>query len=140
MLIFPEGTNLTSHTRQRSNEYAAKQEEFNRPYDFTLHPRTTGFTYLLKTMRSSEKIVRFPVSNRTSFSFAEDILDAVDDVTVAYEGDFPKNELEMLKGRIPRVVHFNVKRYDVKELPTNDDEAAKWLQTLWDEKENRLQR
>lgn len=122
LLIFPEGTNLTSHTKQRSNEYAAKQKEFNRPYDFTLHPRTTGFTYLLKTMRT------------------KDILDAVDDVTIAYEGDFPKNELEMLKGRIPRAVHFNVKRYDVKDLPTTDDEAAKWLQTLWDEKENRLQK
>lgn len=122
LLIFPEGTNLTSNTLQRSNEYAAKQNEFQRPYEFTLHPRTTGFTYLLKTMRN------------------KDILDSIDDVTVAYEGDFARNELDLLKGRIPRAVHFDVKRYDVKDLPVDDKEAGRWLQICWENKEERLKK
>lgn len=120
LLIFPEGTNLTSQTTKKSNDFAAKQTEFNRPYEYTLHPRTTGFTYLLKTMRKN------------------DILDSVDDVTIAYEGQIPKNEIELFKGCIPRAIHFHVKRYNIKDLPTNDDDAGKWLQTIWDEKEDRL--
>lgn len=62
----------------------------------------------------------------------------MDDVSIAYEGELAKNELELLQGRIPSVVHFHVKRYDAKELPNDDEGAGRWLLTLWDEKENRL--
>ncbi len=52
LLIFPEGTNLTDKTKTKSNDYAAKQKIYNRPYDYCLHPHLTGFTYLLNIMRS----------------------------------------------------------------------------------------
>jgi lysocardiolipin and lysophospholipid acyltransferase len=55
ILIFPEGTNLTDEAKMKSNNYAAKQTKFNRSYDYCLHPRLNGFTFLLKTMRSGWK-------------------------------------------------------------------------------------
>lgn len=122
LLLFPEGTNLSQKTQDKSNAYAAKQTTFNRPYEFCLHPRTTGFTYLLNIMRSNE------------------IIDAVDDVTIGYEGKFAENELDLLKGYIPKAVHCHVKRYNINEIPQDDEDIANWLKTIWDEKENRLKK
>ncbi|CAF0855490.1 unnamed protein product [Rotaria sp. Silwood1] len=90
------------------------------PYDYCLHPRTTGFTYLLNTMRS------------------DDIIDNVDDVTIGYEGNFPVTEFDLLKGVIPKVIHFHVKRFSINDLPQEDEKINQWLQNCWNEKENRL--
>ena len=50
ILLFPEGTDLTKHTKQRSDQYAEKN---NLPkYDFVLHPRTTGFTHIVQEMKN----------------------------------------------------------------------------------------
>jgi hypothetical protein len=68
----------------------------------------------------------------------ENIIDAIDDVTIGYEGKFPITELDLLKGYIPNVVHFHVKRYKLNELPTEDEQIGQWLLKCWDEKENRL--
>ena len=68
----------------------------------------------------------------------DDILDAIDDVTIGYEGSIPEAEIDLLKGHIPKTVHFHVKRYNANDLPKSDNETGEWLQTCWDEKENRL--
>jgi lysocardiolipin and lysophospholipid acyltransferase len=120
ILIFPEGTDLTDDAKIKSNAYAAQQTCFNRAYDYCLHPRLTGFTYLLNTMRSDK------------------VLDAVDDVTIGYEGNIPATEIDLIKGHIPKAIHFHVKRYFINDLPVSDDEVGYWLQNCWDEKENRL--
>jgi len=120
ILIFPEGTNFTNETKIKSNDYAAKQTNFNRSYDYCLHPRLNGFTYLLNTMRSDE------------------ILDTIDDVTIGYEGIIPEAEIDLIKGHIPKAVHFHVKRYNTNDIPKTDKEIGEWLQNCWDEKENRL--
>ncbi|CAF2365949.1 unnamed protein product [Rotaria sp. Silwood2] len=120
ILIFPEGTNLTDETKIKSNDYAAKQTTFNQSYDYCLHPRLNGFTFLLNTMRSDE------------------ILDTIDDVTIGYEGLIPEAEIDLLKGHIPKSVHFHVKRYNINDLPKTDEEIGEWLQNRWNEKENRL--
>jgi lysocardiolipin and lysophospholipid acyltransferase len=118
--LFPEGTNLSAQTKAKSNAFAAKQTIYNQPYEYCLHPRVTGFTYLLNLMRSS------------------DLIDTVDDVTIGYEGKFPVTELDLLKGHIPKVVHFHVKRYNINEIPQEDEQIDQWLLKCWDEKENRL--
>lgn len=122
MLLFPEGTNFSPSTQEKSNAYAAKQTTFNRPYEYCLHPRTTGFIYLLNVMRSG------------------DMIDAVDDITIGYEGKFAVTELDLLKGYFPKAIHFYVKRYDVNEIPEDEEGAANWLKTVWDEKEDRLRK
>lgn len=120
LMLFPEGTNLTNNTKQRSNEYAVKQAKFNRPYEYCLHPRVTGFTHLLTTMEKNT------------------IIDNVVDVTIGYEGAIPLAELDLIKGRIPSTIHFHVKRYPVTGLPKSDDEIGNWLLERWDEKEDQL--
>ena len=52
VLLFPEGTDLTARTRARSDEFAKKNGLPS--YEYCLHPRTTGFTYLASLMRQSE--------------------------------------------------------------------------------------
>jgi lysocardiolipin and lysophospholipid acyltransferase len=136
-LIFPEGTNLSNETKTRSNNYASKQTTYNRPYDYCLHPHITGFTYLLNTMRSGGMIPKLDLID-LFILILENIVDTVDDVTIGYEGEFPKTELDLLKGCFPKVVHFHVKRYKINELPTEDKQIGQWLEKLWDEKENRL--
>ena len=50
ILLFPEGTDLTKDTRQRSDNYA---EKYDLPkYEFVLHPRTTGFTHVVQEMKN----------------------------------------------------------------------------------------
>ena len=71
---------------------------------------------------------------------SDQILDTIDDVTIGYEGEIPGAEIDLLKGRIPRAIHFHVKRYNIDQLPRTDEEIGKWLQNRWDEKEDRLNR
>ncbi|XP_037751521.1 lysocardiolipin acyltransferase 1 isoform X5 [Chelonia mydas] len=49
LLIFPEGTDLTANTKARSNEFAEKNGL--RKYKYVLHPRTTGFTFVVERLR-----------------------------------------------------------------------------------------
>ena len=68
----------------------------------------------------------------------DDILDTVDDVTIGYEGNIPENELSLLKGQIPKAIHFHVKRHPISDIPQTDAEVGEWLQECWHEKEARL--
>jgi lysocardiolipin and lysophospholipid acyltransferase len=146
LLIFPEGTNLTDQSKKKSNEYAAKQTAFNRSYEFCLHPRLAGFTYLINTMRKGEidRTIYSLFSNALTFILhdsswiLEDILDTVDDITIGYEGDIPQAEIDLLKGYIPQAVHFHVQRHNVNDLPQTDKEIGQWLEQTWNDKEDRL--
>ena len=66
------------------------------------------------------------------------MIDNVDDVTIGYEGDFPVTEVDFLKGCFPKIVHFHVKRYNINDLPQEDEQIGEWLEKCWDDKENRL--
>ena len=56
ILLFPEGTNLTDDTKASSMAYAKKN---NLPfYEYTLHPRSTGFSFMVKQMRKSKYFVQ----------------------------------------------------------------------------------
>jgi hypothetical protein len=70
--------------------------------------------------------------------YLDDILDAVDDVTIGYEGDIPEAEIDLLKGHIPKIVHFHVKRYDINDIPKTDEQIGQWLENCWDKKEDHL--
>ncbi|XP_014249729.1 lysocardiolipin acyltransferase 1-like isoform X3 [Cimex lectularius] len=118
ILIFPEGTNLTENSTQRSNEYADK---YHLPhYKQVLHPKTTGFTYLVQKMSSVNQ------------------LDAVYDLSVAYPGTLPETEFDVLRGYFPEQVHFNIRRYPIDQLPVDDEELKHWLSNIWKDKEDTL--
>ncbi|KAI7790344.1 lysocardiolipin acyltransferase 1 isoform X2 [Triplophysa rosa] len=118
LLLFPEGTDLTDNTRAKSDEFA---ERNGLPkYEFVLHPRTTGFTFIVDTLRKGNN------------------LDAVHDITVAYPQNIPQTERHLVLGQFPREIHFHVQRYPVSSLPRSTAQLQSWCQERWAEKEQRL--
>lgn len=57
-----------------------------------------------------------------------DYLAYVYDVTVAYPGKLVQNETDMiLRGRLARNVHYDVKRIPAEELPATDEQLHNWI-------------
>ncbi|XP_053568612.1 lysocardiolipin acyltransferase 1 [Bombina bombina] len=118
LLIFPEGTDLTENTKARSHEFAEKNGL--QKYEYVLHPRTTGFTFVVDRLREGNN------------------LDAIHDITVAYPQNIPQTEKHILNGSFPKEIHFHVQRYPVNSLPASKEELQIWCQQRWKEKEERL--
>lgn len=118
LLLFPEGTDLTDNTRARSDVFAEKNGLPK--YEYVLHPRTTGFTFIVDTLRKGNN------------------LDAVHDITVAYPKNIPQTERHLVLGLFPREIHFHVQRYPLSALPKQSDLLQAWCQERWAEKEQRL--
>lgn len=79
LLVFPEGTDLSEQNREKSKAYAEKK---NLPiYDYTMHPRTTGFVHCLRELRGPE-------------GQAVDVCD----VDIAFVGDIPQAEKQIIEG------------------------------------------
>ncbi|XP_044145380.1 lysocardiolipin acyltransferase 1 isoform X1 [Bufo gargarizans] len=118
LLIFPEGTDLTENTKARSHEFAEKNAL--EKYEYVLHPRTTGFTFIVHRLREGNN------------------LDAIHDITVAYPHNIPQTEKHILNGNFPKEIHFHVCRYPVSSLPASKEDLQLWCQERWKEKEERL--
>ncbi|XP_051507621.1 lysocardiolipin acyltransferase 1-like [Myxocyprinus asiaticus] len=118
LLLFPEGTDLTENTRAKSDEFAEKNGLPK--YEYVLHPRTTGFTFIVDTLYKGQN------------------LDAVHDITVAYPQNIPQTERHLVLGLFPREIHFHVRRYPVWTLPRSAAQLQLWCQERWMEKERRL--
>ncbi|XP_042327904.1 lysocardiolipin acyltransferase 1 [Sceloporus undulatus] len=118
LLIFPEGTDLTDNTKARSNAFAEKNGL--QKYEYVLHPRTTGFTFIVERLRDGNN------------------LDAIHDITVAYPQNIPQTEKHLLYGNFPKEIHFHVQRYPVQALPASREQLQVWCQKRWEEKEKRL--
>ncbi|XP_038213937.1 lysocardiolipin acyltransferase 1-like [Zerene cesonia] len=118
IVLFPEGTDLSEENKRKSERYAiTKQLPI---YEFVLHPRTTGWSSLCTSLRDSG-------------------LKSVYDVTVAYDRP-AQNELDLLRGKIPRHVYFCFKRYSIEELPRDEEHLKTWLMNRWTEKNACLQK
>lgn len=117
LLLFPEGGDLTHKTRQRSDNFA---KENSLPcYRYCIHPRTTGFNYIMNALRDGG-------------------LDAVYDITIGYPDVLPKTEIDAWHGIYPKEVHFHIRSYDNKDIPEDQEGMKKWLGDRWTEKEERL--
>ncbi|CAG9767735.1 unnamed protein product [Ceutorhynchus assimilis] len=116
LILFPEGTDLTPKTKQSSDKFA---DANGLPkYKHVLHPRCTGFVYLVDEMRKNK------------------CLDAVYDVTLIYPDDCPQTEEELfVQGKIPQKVMAHLVRYPVPLLPDTQDELKQFLEKRWLEKE-----
>ncbi|XP_008512976.2 lysocardiolipin acyltransferase 1 isoform X2 [Equus przewalskii] len=118
LLIFPEGTDLTENSKARSNDFAEKNGL--KKYEYVLHPRTTGFTFVVDRLREGKN------------------LDAVHDITVAYPHNIPQTERHLLCGNFPKEIHFHVHRHPIDTLPTSKEDLQLWCHKRWEEKEERL--
>ena len=119
LLLFPEGGDLTPQSKLKSDQFA---DTHGLPrFEYCLHPRTRGLTYIMSAMRSGG-------------------LEAVYDITLAYPDTIAFTEFEFMKGIIPREIHFHIMEYAATSLPLDDAALAQWCQQRWSEKEQRLQR
>jgi lysocardiolipin and lysophospholipid acyltransferase len=119
LLLFPEGTDLTNGL-QRSQKFAIDNNL--RQYNEVLHPRATGFTYILQEMLQPTP----SIANLYDISIA-----------------FPKFRLKKVKslicGQFPEEICFYVQKISVDQLKNNNSEQnAELLTRLWAEKEQRL--
>ncbi|KHJ46390.1 phosphoglycerate mutase family protein [Trichuris suis] len=124
VLVFPEGTNFTAETKERSDTFSTANKLAS--YDYLLQPRTTGTVHLIREFLKRNS------------------LDCIYDVTVAYPDNIVETEVEFIKGQSPKEVHFHVERYDSVVLASlakkSDDEMAGWLREIWEIKDKRLRR
>ena len=119
LLLFPEGGDLTSKSKEKSDNYADTNglERYHR----CLHPRARGFLYIIQALRSGG-------------------LDAVYDITVGYPDALAKTEVDFVKGKcIPREIHYNIHYYKAEDLPTDEQGLTQWLADRWREKEKTLE-
>ncbi|KAI9714813.1 MAG: hypothetical protein M1820_000102 [Bogoriella megaspora] len=125
LLIFPEGTNLSSNSREASQKWAEKSGVPDMKH--CLLPRATGLQFCLSQLTGT--------------------LDYVYDITIAYEG-IPNGEFgqdlfglwsSYLEGRPPKSVNLHFRRFAVKDIPVNDmDKFNAWLRECWTQKDELL--
>ncbi|KAK3674467.1 hypothetical protein LTR78_005553 [Recurvomyces mirabilis] len=122
LLIFPEGTNLSAVTREKSASWAKKSGVKDMKHQ--LLPRTTGLQFCLQELKHS-----------TNWLY---------DCTIAYEG-VPKGmygqdiftlRSSFFEGRPPKSVNMFWRRYKISEIPLDNDAAfGRWLNNRWREKD-----
>lgn len=118
LLLFPEGTDLSPSNKLKSQQYAEKHDLPK--YEFVLNPRTTGFVHCMKEMRKAKTPP------------------CILDLSVAYLGEIPQNESDILAGRWPREIHYHSTLVPASELPESDQDLDQWLFQRWDAKEKQL--
>ena len=122
LLIFPEGTNLSAVTREKSKAWSNKAGIQDMKHQ--LLPRTTGLQFCLQELRQT-----------TNWLY---------DCTIAYEG-VPKGmygqdiftlRSSFFEGRPPKSVNMYWRRFRISEIPVDNDQAfARWLNNRWREKD-----
>ena len=65
-------------------------------------------------------------------------LDSILDVSIGYPENIPQNEMDILKGKFPRQVHFHVQAHSGSELPQDREGVERWCQECWERKERQL--
>ncbi|CAK4031712.1 related to 1-acyl-sn-glycerol-3-phosphate acyltransferase gamma [Lecanosticta acicola] len=122
LLIFPEGTNLSAVTREKSAKWAQKTGVPDMKHQ--LLPRSTGLQFCLQELRPT-----------TNWLY---------DCTIAYEGvprgqygqDIFTLKSSLFEGRPPKSVNMYWRRFKTSEIPYEDDEQfSRWLLNRWREKD-----
>lgn len=126
LIIFPEGTNLSATTREKSKQWAAKQGLKDMKHQ--LLPRSTGLRFCLTELRET-----------TEWLY---------DCTIAYEGVPPGQfgqdiftlRSSFFEGRPPKSVNMHWRRFHIDSIPVNNSKAFEvWLRNRWREKDYMLE-
>ncbi|OHW99191.1 acetyltransferase [Colletotrichum incanum] len=122
LLLFPEGTNLSTNGRRKSAAWAEKMGL--KDPEHVLLPRSTGTFFCLNELKDS--------------------LEYIYDCTVAYEG-VPRGKFgdqyfslisTYFQGRPPRSVNFHWRRFRLADIPLDDPKVFDaWLRERWYEKD-----
>lgn len=122
LILFPEGTNLSPTTRQRSVNFANKIGK--NTFENVLLPHATGLRQSLLKLRPS--------------------LDVLYDITIGYSGvkkeEYGESIYKLVnvifRGKSPNLVDMYLRAYQLNEIPMDDEhEFADWLYDVWAEKD-----
>ncbi|KAF2108416.1 acyltransferase-domain-containing protein [Lophiotrema nucula] len=126
LIIFPEGTNLSQVTREKSASWAKKTGLKDMKHQ--LLPRSTGLRFCLQEL--------------------EDTTQWLYDCTIAYEGVPPGQfgqdiftlRSSFFEGRPPKSVNMHWRRFHVSDIPLKNSKAFEvWLRNRWREKDYMLE-
>ena len=62
-----------------------------------------------------------------SVIFLGGYINCVYDVTVGYPDAIVQTELDLVKGKAPECVHFDIRRINISEVPRTSSEIASWI-------------
>jgi lysocardiolipin and lysophospholipid acyltransferase len=114
ILLFPEGTDFTANTKNKSDTFAKKNNL--KIYENLLVPRHRGLIHLYDNMKERK------------------MMDSIFDVTVAYDRPI-ENEIELLfKGKFPKYINFYI------DVVNNEILSEEWLYKRWELKESMIKR
>lgn len=144
LLLFPEGTDKCPIATARSRQFADKNDLVQ--YNYVVHPRTTGFVYLLQKMRESlfnfnNNLVIVCIYLTVLFKsiISANYVDYIYDVTCAYSDAIVQSEVDLVTlGLTPKEIHFDIRKISVTNLPETDEGLDEWIKELWAQKEERL--
>jgi hypothetical protein len=126
LIIFPEGTNLSATTREKSKKWAEKNNLKDMKHQ--LLPRSTGLRFCLNEL-----------SETTEWLY---------DCTIAYEGvpagqfgqDIFTLRASFFEGRPPKSVNMHWRRFHMDTIPIQNTKAFEvWLRNRWREKDYMLE-
>ncbi|KAF1930277.1 1-acyl-sn-glycerol-3-phosphate acyltransferase gamma [Didymella exigua CBS 183.55] len=126
LIIFPEGTNLSSTTREKSKAWATKNNLQDMKHQ--LLPRSTGLRFCLNELK--------------------DTTEWLYDCTIAYEGVPPGQfgqdiftlRSTFFEGRPPKSVNMHWRRFHISDIPIQNTKAFEvWLRNRWREKDYMLE-
>lgn len=126
LIIFPEGTNLSATTREKSKAWAVKNNLQDMKHQ--LLPRSTGLRFCLNELKDS-----------TEWLY---------DCTIAYEGVPPGQfgqdiftlRSTFFEGRPPKSVNMHWRRFHISDIPIQNTKAFEvWLRNRWREKDYMLE-
>ncbi|KAJ9570404.1 Prokaryotic membrane lipoprotein lipid attachment site profile [Nakaseomyces glabratus] len=126
LILFPEGTNLSAHTRKVNEAYAEKIGRV--PYRHVLLPRATGLRFCLQKLRNS--------------------VDVVYDTTIGYSGilstEYGQDAYSLknifFRGKYPKLVDIHVRSFKLSDIPIDDEiDFIEWLFKVWEEKDKMME-
>ncbi|CAI6335057.1 unnamed protein product [Periconia digitata] len=126
LVIFPEGTNLSAVTREKSQKWAKKNGLQDMKHQ--LLPRSTGLRFCLQELKET-----------TEWLY---------DCTIAYEGVPPGQfgqdiftlRSSYFEGRPPKSVNMHWRRFHIDSIPIGNAKAFEvWLRNRWREKDYMLE-
>lgn len=113
LILFPEGSRLTSDKLANSQKYS-RVNGFP-VFDHVLLPRFKGFQALMPELRRH--------------------IEYVVDGTLIFDGPKP-SMTTVMNGTADIVIHVNIRKYPVAEIPEDEQAMQDWLLQRWVEKES----
>lgn len=136
LIMFPEGTVVSAHTRERSKVYESNLSK--PPLKHVLLPRVRGLFLALRLLRKSVDVVydvAFGYAGLKASDFGEDVFTL---------------KAMFLLGKGPKEVRYHIRSFSVKDIPLGDDDDSvdidqldplvmasfeEWLYNVWYEKD-----